>query len=135
MRRTHELSRLGHLTLHTFVKRNIKSLRRKKNQYTSVRKKIVYLRITNDDWLLPRLKWKFSWQMMAAKSPRTLWNVSLYKALVYFLSKWCKQTSRPISHRVPTEPSHGRQQTIHSTRRWQSVRVWKQRWVKVLLYK
>lgn len=23
---------------------------------------------------------------MAAKSPRTLWNVSLYKALVYFLS-------------------------------------------------
>lgn len=28
---------------------------------------------------------------MAAKSPRTLWNVSLYKALVYFLSKWYKQ--------------------------------------------
>lgn len=29
--------------------------------------------------------------MMAAKSPRTLWNVSLYKALVYLLSKWYKQ--------------------------------------------
>lgn len=29
--------------------------------------------------------------MMAAKSPRTLWNVSLYKALVYFLPMWYKQ--------------------------------------------
>lgn len=29
--------------------------------------------------------------MMAARSPRTLWNVSLYKALVYFLLKWYKQ--------------------------------------------
>lgn len=132
MRRTHELSRLGHLTLHTFVKRNIKSLRRKKISTHQSVKNCIF---ANDDWLLPRLKWKFSWQMMAAKSPRTLWNVSLYKALVYFLLKWYKQNSRPISHRVPTEPSHGRQQTIHSTRRRQSVRVWKQRWVKVPLYK
>lgn len=40
-----------------------------------------------------------------------------------FSFKMVQTNSRPILHRVPTEPSQGRQQTIHSTRRRQSVWV------------
>lgn len=121
MRRTHELSRLGHLSLHTFVKRNIKSLRRKKNQYTSVRKKIVYLRITNDN-LRYRLtasttKMKVLLANDGSKIAKDALECKSIQSSRLFSFKMVQTNSRPFSHRVPTEPSHGRQQTIHSTRR------------------
>lgn len=109
------------------MKRNIKSLRRKKISTHQCVKKIVYLRITNDN-LRYRLtasttKMKVLLANDGSKIAKDALECKSIQSSGLFSLKVVQTNSRPFSHRVPTEPSQGRQQTLHSTRRRQSVRV------------